>query len=81
MDARKGETFSPSEPLAPIIRSTRNKYKDEHEITARRKGGDDFPQNTKFAHVASLIDKLSIKVPQKGGKPLLSQPASRTMIR
>ena len=39
------------------------------ETTARKKGGRCFSENTKFAHIASLINKSSIEVPQKGGKP------------
>ena len=72
---QKGGDVFPSEPSAPIIRPTRNKYKEEQNPSRQqraRKGGDVFPQNTKFAHVASLVNKLSIEVPQKGGKPLFS---------
>ena len=72
MDARKGGDIFPSEPSAPIIRSTRNKKnKTPRRQQRARKGGDVFPQNTKFPRVASLVNKISIEVPQRK-KPLTS---------
>ena len=72
----RGETFFHPNPRHPSFEE-----QNPSRQHGARKGGDVFPQNTKFGHVASLINKLSIKVPQKGGKPLLSQPASRATIR
>ena len=68
----KGGDIFPSEPSAPTIRTTRNKKnKTPRRQQRARKGGDIFPQNTKFPCVASLVNKLSIEVPQRKKPPFL----------
>ena len=67
MDARKGGDVFPSEPSAPIIRSTRNKYKDEPNPSRQhrtRKGGTFFPKYKIFARCLvnrQIIYRSSIK--------------------
>jgi len=67
MDARKGGDVFLFELSASIIQPNQNTTRKTtlRGKNVRRKGGDVFPQNSKFAHVASTVNKLSIKVPQK----------------